>query len=264
MRLAPLALVLMTSAARAQPADPPPPELPYAVWVDGTIIGVGALAYTLTNYVFKDAIAPETCRWCSPPGSDVVARDALRWDDTTLAGSLSDWVAYGVAPLAAYGTLAIAGARDGRLRDWWVDAMIVLEATVIAMNVTQAVKLSVGRERPWIHALPEDEKRQVPRPAENNLSFFSGHASQTVAMVTAAGVVASRRGYRTAPLVWGASLPLAAAVAYLRVAADKHWLSDVVAGSAAGAASGFLVPHLLHRSARVVPTATGIAVVGTF
>jgi membrane-associated phospholipid phosphatase len=268
MRPAPLVLVLLTSAAHAQPAEPPPQELPYSPWVDGAVIGVGALVYALSDYVFKDALAPGICRWCEPPGFDVAARDALRWDDTQAAQGLSNWVGYGAVPLAAFGTLAIAGGRDGRIHDWWIDAMIVVESTVIAMNVTQVVKVAAARERPWIHALPDDDKPLVPRPTENNLAFFSGHSSTAFAIATAAGVVASRRGYRAAPVVWGASLPLAAATAYLRMAADKHWLSDCLLGSAVGAAAGYLVPRLLHprrgRTVEVVPTAGGVSVVGTF
>ena len=46
---------------------------------------------------------------------------------------------------------------------------------------------------------------------------------------------------------------------YLRLAADKHWLTDVLAGAAIGATVGILVPLLFHgrraESVEVTPVA---------
>ncbi len=55
------------------------------------------------------------------------------------------------------------------------------------------------------------------------------------------------RGYRLAPLVWASSLPWAAVTGYLRIAADKHYLTDVLTGALIGSAVGFLVPFVFHR-----------------
>lgn len=48
-------------------------------------------------------------------------------------------------------------------------------------------------------------------------------------------------------------------------AADRHYLTDVAAGAAAGTAIGPLLlhPHL-RRRLEVVPTGRGISAVGTF
>ncbi len=81
------------------------------------------------------------------------------------------------------------------------------------------------------------------------------------------------RGYRLAPLVWAVGLPMAAFTAYSRVAGDAHYLSDVLIGSAFGAAMGFLIPYLFHRptdstveSATMMPLVTGstVGVSGSF
>jgi len=268
MRLAPLVLIALASTARAEPAQPPPEELPYSAVRDGTITGVGALLYLLSETLLKKSLVPDACRWCDPPGFDASARDALRWDTPETAHELSNWVGFAAVPAAAVGTLVLASHRDHRDDTWLVDLLIVAETAVIAMNVNQAVKLVVGRERPWIHALPADDKLLVERPTENNLSFYSGHSTLAFSLATSAGVVASRRGYRAAPLVWGVGLPLAAATGYFRIAADKHWISDVVVGAALGVAAGYAVPRLLHarrhRRAEVVPTLGGVAIMGTF
>ena len=46
--------------------------------------------------------------------------------------------------------------------------------------------------------------------------------------------------------------------------ADKHYLSDVVAGGAVGIASGLLIPRLMREDIKVVPISNGVAVVGMF
>ncbi len=58
---------------------------------------------------------------------------------------------------------------------------------------------------------------------------------------------ASLRGYRGAPYVWALGVPLALLSGYLRIAADRHYTSDVLLGAALGSLFGGLVPWLLHR-----------------
>jgi membrane-associated phospholipid phosphatase len=60
-------------------------------------------------------------------------------------------------------------------------------------------------------------------------------------------VVASRRRRRVAPAVWATGLTLAAASAYLRIASDQHYLTDVLAGVGSGVAIGLAVPWF-HRA----------------
>jgi membrane-associated phospholipid phosphatase len=45
---------------------------------------------------------------------------------------------------------------------------------------------------------------------------------------------------------------LATGTAYLRIAADRHWLSDVIVGMLTGVAVGIAVPLLFH------PTSTPV------
>ncbi|HWU88399.1 MAG TPA: phosphatase PAP2 family protein, partial [Kofleriaceae bacterium] len=79
--------------------------------------------------------------------------------------------------------------------------------------------------------------------------------------------IAHRRGYRTEPVIWCAGLSIAATTAYLRMAADRHYFTDVIAGSAAGALGAVLIPRLtgsLPAGAAVVPQPNGVALVGRF
>jgi membrane-associated phospholipid phosphatase len=52
----------------------------------------------------------------------------------------------------------------------------------------------------------------------------------------------------------------------LRIAADKHWLTDVATGMTVGAAAGIVVPYVFHRpgpnatSLRISPAPGGAAI----
>ena len=47
--------------------------------------------------------------------------------------------------------------------------------------------------------------------------------------------------------MWAAGLTLATTGAYLRIAADRHYATDVLAGAIVGSAVGFGVPYFAHR-----------------
>ncbi len=77
------------------------------------------------------------------------------------------------------------------------------------------------------------------------------------------------RGYRDWEWVYATGFTAAAATGYFRMAADKHWLTDVLASAAVGTGTGILVPWL-HRSGpagisyRLLPAPSGLAVMGAF
>src|SRR5437870_2234290 len=82
--------------------------------------------------------------------------------------------------------------------------------------------------------------------ADDDASFYSGHTSAAFAVATSFATCASMRGDGEAWVAWAAGLPLAALTGYLRIAADRHYLSDVLVGAGAGTLFGTLVPRLLH------------------
>jgi membrane-associated phospholipid phosphatase len=92
----------------------------------------------------------------------------------------------------------------------------LLSSQIVAQAITQAIKISVRRDRP---------------DHSNKHSFPSGHASSTFASAT----VLQRH------LGWKAALPtytIASYVAISRMHENRHHLSDVVFGAALGVAAG--------------------------
>ncbi len=237
-----LAAVLIAAPGGAWAEDRVEVDLPRTA----LIAGVGWSAYALSE-VFKADLAPESCRWCATNDFDDAVRDGLVWDDRASAKTASDVLGFALAPALAIGLGAFAARADGQLDNVPEDALIVAEATAIAMDLNQLVKLAAGRERPFVRALDPADKELVPNRADSNLSFYSGHTTFTTALAASAGTVATMRGYRWAPLVWGVGLPIAATAGYLRIAADRHYASDVIVGGLIGGAVGVAVPLLLHR-----------------
>lgn len=219
--------------------------------MDATVTFGGAAAW-IAGELLKPQIAPSRCRWCDVNGVDAAARRTFVWSDTAQAGTISDVTGFILVPLAAIGVNAMAAAHDGVTGNVPEDTLLVAEAGAVAADLDQIAKLLVGRERPFVYALPPEEK---PHSPDDNLSFYSGHATETFALAAASGTIAEMRGYRWAPTVWATGGVLAAATGYLRIAADRHWLTDVVVGAVVGAGVGFAVPYLFH-SAVDEPTRT--------
>jgi membrane-associated phospholipid phosphatase len=210
-------------------------------------LGLGFL-YFIGEAPLKGSLSSDTCRWCDANGLDDGLRDALRWDDTTRAHAFSNYTGFIGAPLFAIGGIGLAAHLDDRgTASWFDDGLIIAESAAFAGVVNFAVKAAVARERPFVHQLAPDDKPLTPHPQDNNQSFYSGHATLSMSLAISAGTVAHMRGYRWAPALYGGGIAISLTTGYLRIAADKHWATDVLTGWALGAAIGYAVPHYLHR-----------------
>jgi membrane-associated phospholipid phosphatase len=225
------------------------PEVRYTAWLDLTVTGV-AMAWWLGSELARDELAPATCRWCEPPGFDTSVRNQLRWQHTGVADTAS-YVLAVAQPVMIYTLDVIAAGKDGGPGDAWVDALLISEAAAVAMALNQLVKFAAGRERPFVHALPDADKPFTSRPSDNNLSFYSAHTSLTFALAASGGMIASMRRYRLAPWIWTAGIAMATVTGYLRIAADRHYASDVVVGGIVGSLTGAAVPYFFHRPREV-------------
>jgi membrane-associated phospholipid phosphatase len=131
----------------------------------------------------------------------------------------------------------------------------------VAVLATQIAKVAAGRARPYAWADPGAADN-----ANANLSFWSGHTATTFAVASAAGTVARLRGYRSWPWIMGVGLAGASTCGWLRIAADRHWATDVLVGAAVGSLAGFGMPLLLHgrsdqpaSALEITPLPLGIA-----
>jgi len=240
--------------ARATPVTPVTPrvELRHDLRVDLPV--TAGLAVVVVGWrLLRDDLEPSTCRWCdgSSPGQvnavDDWFRTALKRDDTGPANIMSYVLAFGIAPVSAAGLTVVAAAADHRIDEALVDIVIITEAGLTAMLVTEILEPATLRTRPYVHAIADDAERAAVIAQTGAFhSFPAGHVVETFGIAAASGVVASMRGYRLAPLVWAAGLTLGVATAYTRMAADRHYFTDTLAGAAIGTLVGAAVPLLFH------------------
>ncbi len=213
-------------------------------------ITAGAL---LLDGVVASAWKTTDCRICGSNSLDEHARDALRWSHPEDAQRASDVVAKIAIPVLAAAD-AVRSTRSwgnaGR------DALVVAEAFSTCALATDIAKAGFARLRP---GLP-DAPGQSPGAYH---SLWSSHSSLAFSVAVAQAMQDTLRGDPAAPWVWAVGLTLASGVAYLRVAGDAHWLTDVLAGAAVGSAFGVGVPLLekrLVRGVTLAPAPGGIAI----
>lgn len=236
-----LALALLVAfASPARGAEPPVP-LRYDLAVSASVTGalllsVGVLAFS------QPALRPEACRWCEPPAFDAAVRHALVWEDGARTADVLSTVLDAAVPASALTYLLLSANGAGDVNAGLVDSLLVTEAAAAALLVNQVVKLLVGRQRPYArfgNALGYSK-------GEDDLSFYSGHTSLAFSVVAATVTVASMRGYAGTGIVAGVGFTLGAGIAYLRIAADQHYLTDVLVGAAVGGLLGWAIPRIFH------------------
>ncbi|WP_164017313.1 phosphatase PAP2 family protein [Pyxidicoccus trucidator] len=270
-----LALAPLSRASAQSGTDEPRlHELRFDWARDGAITGVAGALWISSETFLKDDLAPAQCRWCdrAPDGTDTLNR-LDRWgrglageteQSRSRANTWSNILGFGVVPASVLGLQYAVGHGSGApSRFFTQDATIIIQSAVLSSLANQTVKFIVGRERPFVHQLPEDQKGLTAHPTDNNLSFYSGHTNLMFAMVVSAGTVAAMRGYENQAWIWAVGLPLATSVGLLRMGADKHYLSDVATGALLGSAFGLAVPLLLHgRTGTTEPAASRVGVGG--
>lgn len=222
-------------------------------------VTAAAAGGSLTLLGLKNQLAPAACHWCSPPGLDADVTRWLGWSNAGAASKVSDVleVALGAGVL---GNALLDGYRRGDVGAGMVNVLLITEATSIALFVDTGVKYAVGRARPyvWLSGSPTDTR-------DGNLSFFSGHTTFAFAVAASSSTLLLSQHAPGAEIATVASFAGAAVVGYLRIAADAHYLTDVLAGAAAGTLVGWAVPYFLHPSkdgpVQLRPAAGGIAIV---
>ena len=251
-----LASVMLAVEGRADEPLTAPVELHHDLRVDLPATA-GLLVVVVGWRLVRDDLEPSECRWCDGRAAGEVNavddwfRKGLRHGSTTPANVTSYALAFGAAPLSAAGLTILAAMTDHRGNEALVDIVAVAEGGLAAMLVTEILEPITLRTRPYVHAIADDGARAAVIAQTGAFhSFPAGHVVEAFGLAAASGVVASMRGYRLAPLVWAGGLLLGVATAYTRMAADRHYFTDVLAGAAIGTVVGGGVPLLFHRPTR--------------
>ena len=114
-----------------------------------------------------------------------------------------------------------------------------MSLSVISLNgiITNIVKMVVKRQRP-------DSFYKTRSDADDSFrSFFSGHTSTTFSLGTSNAILLSEAYPDKRNLIWFVNISVATATGYLRIAGDKHYLSDVLFGGIVG----YLVAKYTHK-----------------
>ncbi len=244
-----LLLSVITCVQRAQADEPAAIEWRWRRHhpVDYVATGVFAAAGIVTEAL----PARDTPRWVGPVGVDRSFRDAFvltSFDDRRIAARISDMTLAALVTYRLVDTALVtwAGHRSGDAA--WQMAAIDLQAMAFSLGLTNVTKRTFERERPAGTACRTDkgyDQRCTEQSSDG--SFYSGHASLAF---TAAGLACVH--HLNMPLYGGdgdvlacvASALAATSVAFERVLADRHYLSDVLLGSAVGVFSGAVMPFL--------------------
>jgi membrane-associated phospholipid phosphatase len=134
--------------------------------------------------------------------------------------------------------------------------MINWQALGLTGIITRLAHHGSGRARPSMYGCSEEPGASFPCEPHGP-GFFAGHVSMTTAgaaLACAHHAALPIYGEGPAGAVTCVLLSASAvAVGVLRLAADRHWVSDVIVGHLVGAAVGFGLPWLLHYQEPLTP-----------
>ncbi|MBT3254214.1 MAG: phosphatase PAP2 family protein [Candidatus Marinimicrobia bacterium] len=118
---------------------------------------------------------------------------------------------------------------------------LLINARVFAANsiMTSLVKIGAARERPYHYFGTRSSEG-----SKDFTSFFSGHSSVAFSQAVANSMILSRSYPQYESAIWSGLLGVAGLTAYLRVAGDMHYFTDILAG----AITGSLIAWTVTRS----------------
>ncbi len=240
-----LSVSLLAAAPPATAQQASPADSPYRtrLSVDGPIIlGLGVLSGT-GLYLVQQKKGLTDAGLAALDKNDVPKFDRFAAgnysENAQLAGDVMCYGSMVVAP----GLLALNPATKshyGQVLGLYLETVATTTA-IFTMTVG-----NVTRYRPYTYG-PEGGDARKGKIATN--SFFAGHTAHTAASTFFAAKVFHdfNPDSPAQPFVWGAAALVPAAVAYSRMEAGKHFLSDNIVGYAVGATVGIVVPQL-HKA----------------
>lgn len=224
------------------------PVSPYAVpaaIASGASLG-GGLALFLA---LPSDTSAKTDRWRGGILADEDFRTSFRLQaepDQEMARQVSDVMLVATMAQAAIVDALLVPLLQGDPDLAWQASFAHSLSLGLTLGAGQIVKSLVGRARPFERECESDPQRPGCGGSDRFHSFYSLHTGMAF---TSAGFSCamhlSRQLYDDPGADMascGASLAMASATGLLRVASDRHYLSDVVIGALLGFAIGYLIP----------------------
>jgi membrane-associated phospholipid phosphatase len=225
-------------------------KLALNVPADSVVIALGGIA-ALVPEIFKSQLGPTHCQWCGANAIDRSFHDFFTGAifSRQTANDVSNVTANVLAPAVALLGVVIAPGPHATEGAGLRGAVIVIEGSLVAVAISQNLKLFTARARPFV------VYNNPSQPGENGLydpgssslqSFPSGHSTLAASVGVGAAMTATLEESPAAPWLWASAGVLTVSTGILRMMAEKHWVTDDLAGVAIGGGCGVLLP-LLHR-----------------
>jgi membrane-associated phospholipid phosphatase len=223
---------------------------PDSAAAQGVLVGTPEMgAFTLGS---SGPAAASTATHTRPDSGGVLLDDLFRGglrlgseDARATAGTVSDIL---LLTLAAAPLLDNAFALASGGRSWGETGMnlaVDFGALGLAWGIVELIKSAVERDRPYVRECLNAGLGNCMESSSAQESFLSGH---TTLAFTGAGLVCAHSANddsNVTDVACAASLVLAAFTGGLRIMADAHYASDVLAGAALGLTIGFILPNVI-------------------
>jgi len=207
-----------------------------------TLSGAAMFASDVVITKSVDPLTPERIQALDPMRIGTIDRFATRQYSVS-ARKASDVLLWSM--LAA--PIALMATSPGNDEPLLVGAMYG-EAMLFQSGLVFMLKSLVTRTRPFVYNNDPDIPPESKVIVYARRSFPSAHASTAFTSAVFMGTVYSslNPGSSLTPWVWAGSLAAAGLTGYTRILGGQHFPTDVLAGAAIGALTGWIVPAL-HR-----------------
>lgn len=216
-------------------------------------VTVGAAALAAVPYAFSSKLIHPRCP-CDKAEVPRFERFAVG-----LHGEAADVASDVAVALAVGAPLAIDAWRLGFGPALGEDVGVLSETLAVNSALVVLAKYAAQRPLPRTYA---GDPALVGSP-RGYRSFYSGHTSTAVSALTVAAWTSHLRE-GPSPWPWLETAGVGAGVGVLRVAAGRHFPSDVAMGALAGFGAGTVVPLLHARRLSLLPAPRGMELGGRF